>query len=112
MMPFELKSTGLSIKGLSTKYFANLISGTMEVYVDDLLVKSLNANDHVTHLNETFQILRRYRMRLNSLKCAFGVASGKFLGHMVNQRGIEANPEKICALIEMRSPRHQRRSKA
>ncbi|XP_022894074.1 uncharacterized protein LOC111408560 [Olea europaea var. sylvestris] len=77
---------------------------TMEVYVNDMLVKSLEAEDHIKHLNSTFQILRRYRMRLNPHKCAFGVASGKFLGYTVNQRGIEANPEKIEALCKMRSP--------
>lgn len=60
--------------------FVNLIGKTIEVYVDNMLVKSLKADDHMTHLNETFQILRRYKMRLNLLKCAFGAASGKFLG--------------------------------
>ncbi|XP_022880896.1 uncharacterized protein LOC111398193 [Olea europaea var. sylvestris] len=69
-----------------------------------MLVKSLEAGDHITHFNSTFQILRRYRMRLNPLKCAFGVAFGKFLGYKVNQRGIEANPEKIEALCKIRSP--------
>ncbi|XP_022864597.1 uncharacterized protein LOC111384542 [Olea europaea var. sylvestris] len=83
---------------LVNKMFMDLIGKTMEVYADDMLVKSLEAKDHITHLNSTFQILRRYRMRLNPLKCAFGVASGKFLGYMVNQRGIEANLEKIEAL--------------
>ncbi|XP_022857676.1 uncharacterized protein LOC111378680 [Olea europaea var. sylvestris] len=68
-----------------------------------MLVKSLEAEDYITHLNSTFQILRRYRMRLNPLKCAFGIASGKFLGYMVNQQGIDANPEKIEALCKMRS---------
>ena len=72
--------------------------------MDDMLVKSKATADHVTHLADTFVILRRYRMKLNPLKCPFGVASGKFLGFMVNHRGIEANPEKIQALIDMRSP--------
>ena len=76
----------------------------MEVYIDDMLIKSKVASDHVTHLADTFNILRRYRMKLNPLKCAFGVAFGKFLGFMVNQRGTEANPEKIQVLIEMQSP--------
>ena len=66
----------------------------MEVYVDDMLVKSKTTGDHVTHLFDTFVVLRKYRMKLNPLKCAFGVASGKFLGFMVNHRGIEANPKK------------------
>ena len=77
----------------------------MEVYVDDMLVKSKKAEDHIKHLGEMFEILRKYQMKLNPQKCAFGVGSGKFLGFMVNQRGIEANPQKIQALIDMQSPR-------
>ena len=84
--------------------FANQIGKTMEVYVDDMLVKSLKARDHVRDLREMFTILRRYKMKLNPNKCAFGVESGKFLGYMVSHRGIEANPEKIRAILEMRSP--------
>ncbi|KAL2491527.1 Uncharacterized protein Adt_27155 [Abeliophyllum distichum] len=57
----------------------------MEVYVDDMLVKSVNAEDHIGHLREMFGILRKYRMKHNPLKCTFGVALGKFLGYMVNQ---------------------------
>ena len=72
-----------------------IIGKTIEVYVDDMLVKSKVASAHVAYLTDTFKILRMYRMKLNPLKCAFGVASGKFLGFTVNQRGIEANPEKI-----------------
>ena len=67
----------------------------MEVYVDDMLVKSKVTSDHVLHLANTFNILRTYCMKLNPLKCAFGIASGKFLRFMVKQRGIEANPKKI-----------------
>lgn len=84
--------------------FANLIGKIVEVYVDDKLVKSLKMEDHVKHLSEAFQILQRYRMRLNPLKCSYGVASRKFLGYIINQRGIEMNLEKIRAIIEMRSP--------
>ncbi|XP_022848853.1 uncharacterized protein LOC111371181 [Olea europaea var. sylvestris] len=76
----------------------------MEVYVDEMLVKSLQANEPVSHLEQTFQILRKYKMKLNPLKCTFGVASGQFLGYIVNQRGIEANSIKIGALLEMRLP--------
>ncbi|XP_022843327.1 uncharacterized protein LOC111366872, partial [Olea europaea var. sylvestris] len=104
MMPFGLKNVRATYQRLVNQMFVDLIGKTMEVYVDDMLVKSLEAEDHIKHLNSTFQILRRYRMRLNPHKCAFGVASGKFLGYMVNQRGIEANPEKIEALCKMRSP--------
>ena len=76
----------------------------MEVYIDDMLVKSTIADLHIAHLSEAFQILRNYNMKLNPAKCAFGVSDGKFLGFIVNHRGIEANPDKIKAVLDMPSP--------
>ena len=76
----------------------------MEVYIDDMLVKSTIAGLHITHLSEAFQILRNYNMKLNPAKCAFGVSAGKFLGFIVNHRGIEANPGKIKVVLDMPSP--------
>jgi hypothetical protein len=76
----------------------------VEVYVDDMLVKSKIASYHVRDLEETFRTLRHYSMKLNPAKCAFGVSAGKFLRFIVSQRGIEANPEKIHAIIDMQSP--------
>ena len=68
----------------------------MEVYIDDMLVKSTAADLHIAHLSEAFQILRNYNMKLNPTKCAFGVSVGKFLGFIVNHKGIEANPDTTC----------------
>ena len=76
----------------------------MEVYVDDMLVKNLKAEKHINNLKESFEVLRRYKMNLNPTKSAFGVTSGKFLGFMVNHCGIEANPAKIQALLDVESP--------
>ena len=76
----------------------------MEVYVDDMLVKSKMTRDHIEHLNHMLNNLRKYRMKLNSLKCVFWVLSGKFLGFIINQHRIEAHPEKINVLLEMSSP--------
>ena len=73
----------------------------MEVYIDDMLVKSTTVELHITHLSEAFQILREYNMKLNPAKCAFGVSAGKFLGFIVNNRGIEANPDKIKVVLDM-----------
>ncbi|XP_074342516.1 uncharacterized protein LOC141680100 [Apium graveolens] len=84
--------------------FKKQIGKTMEVYVDDMLVKSKRAEDHIADLAKMFHILRQYKMKLNPQKCVFGVESGKFLGFMVNHRGIEANPAKIKALQDMKSP--------
>ena len=76
----------------------------MEVYIDDMLVKSTTAELHIAHLSEAFQILKKYNMKLNSAKCAFGVSTGKFLGFIVNHRGIEANPDKIKVVLDMPPP--------
>ena len=103
-MPFGFKNAGVTYLRLVNMMSKEQIGKTMEAYVDNMLVKSKTAADHVAHLADTFAILRRYRMKLNLLKCAFGVASGKFLGFMINHREIEANPKKIRALIDMRSP--------
>lgn len=64
----------------------------MEVHVDDMLIKSKLVVDHVAHLEGTFEMLKRYQMKLNPLTCTFGVAFGKFLGFIVNEQGIKANP--------------------
>ena len=76
-----------------------------EVYVDDMLVKSERETQHLDDLQETFDTLRRYKMKLNPSKCAFGVVSGKFLGFMVSQRGIVANPDKIQAILNIEPPK-------
>ena len=76
----------------------------MEVYIEDMLVKSTTAELHIAHLSEVFQILRNYNMKLNPAKCAFGVSAEKFLGFIVNHRGIEANLDKIKAVLDMPSP--------
>ncbi|KAL0734088.1 hypothetical protein Bca4012_010298 [Brassica carinata] len=85
--------------------FADQIGQTMEVYIDDMSVKSLKAEDHISHLQQAFITLRRYKMELNPKKCSFGVSSGKFLGYIVTQRGIEANLEQIRAIQVITSPR-------
>ncbi|KAI5327838.1 hypothetical protein L3X38_027234 [Prunus dulcis] len=84
------------------------IGKTMEVYIDDMVVKSQEKSQHVRHLEEVFNILKRYRMRLNPKKCAFGVSSGQFLGQIVNKRGIEPNPSKVEALRNMPDPKTPR----
>ena len=92
VMPFGLKNVGSTYQRLVTKMFRPLLGSTMEVYIDDMLVKSKQRPDHATHLQQAFNLLQEYGMKLNPLKCAFGVSAGKFLGFMVIQRGIEANP--------------------
>ena len=104
VMPFGLKNTGVTYQRLVNRMFQKHIGTTMEVYIDDMLVKSTTAELHIAHLSEAFQILREYNMKLNPAKCAFGVLAEKFLGFIVNNRGIEANPDKIKAMLDMPSP--------
>ncbi|XP_057515034.1 uncharacterized protein LOC130796691 [Actinidia eriantha] len=100
------ENTGATYQRLVNKMFKEQIGKTMEVYIDDMVVKSLQASDHIAHLEEAFGVLRKHRMILNPSKCIFGVSSGKFLGFLVTKRGIEANPDQIQALIAMSSPRN------
>ncbi|XP_070682894.1 uncharacterized protein [Malus domestica] len=104
VMPFGLKNAGSTYQRLVNKMFKNQIGNTMEVYIDDMVVKSRERCQHIDHLRNTFDILRRYHMRLNLAKCAFGVSSGQFLGHIVNKRGIEPNPAKLkpCVTCQIR----------
>ncbi|XP_074265766.1 uncharacterized protein LOC141588210 [Silene latifolia] len=85
--------------------FKQQIGKTMEVYIDDMVVKSKKAEMYMEHLADTFQTLREFKMKLNPSKCSFGVSSGKFLGYMVTQRGIEASKEQIKAILQLEPPR-------
>ena len=104
VMPFSLKTVGATYQRLVTKIIRPLLESTMEVYIDDILVKSKQRLDHAAHLQQTFDLLRKYGMKLNPLKCAFGVSAGRFLGFMVTQRGIEANPSQLKAILQSPLP--------
>ena len=106
VMHFGLKNEGATYQRLVNHMFYPQIGRNVEVYVDDMLVKSQDEEKHLDDLQETFDTLKQYNMRLNPSKCAFGVSSGKFLGFMVLHRGIEANPDKIQAILNMEPPRN------
>ena len=106
VMPFGLKNAGATYQRLINRMFAPQIGRNVQVYVDDMLVKSRMEEDHLEDLRETFDTLRSYNMKLNPGKCTFGVTAEKFIGFMVSQRGIEANSDKIRAIIEMTLPRN------
>lgn len=84
--------------------FKEQLGKTMEVYINDMVVKSREREDHVADVKETFEVLRKYKLKLNASKCAFGVSSGKFLGHLVTKRGIEVNPDQISAIQNLANP--------
>ena len=103
--PFGLKNARATYQRLVNQMFCRQIRRNMEVYIDDMLVKRKRAELHLDDLRETFDTLRKYQMRLNPTKCVFRVSFGKFLGFMVSQRGIEANLEKVKAILDMTSLR-------
>ena len=105
VMPFRLKNAGATYQRLMNRMFHDQIGRNVEVYVDDMLVKSKEEGGHLDDLRETFETLHKYQMKLNPSKCAFGVYLGKFLGFMVSQKGIEANLDKIKAILEMQPPK-------
>ena len=76
LMPFGLKNAGATYQRLVTKMFRPFLGSTIEVYIDDMQVKSKQRSDHAAHLQQTFDLLREYGMKLNPLKCAFGVNIG------------------------------------
>jgi len=102
--PFGLKNARPTYQRLMDKIFHELFGKTMEVYVDDMVVNLVKAEQHATDLEGVFSKVRRHEMRLNPEKYFFDITGGKFLEFMIAQRGIEANPDKCEAILAMRSP--------
>ena len=111
VMPFGLKNAGATYQRAMMKIFQDMQHKTVECYVDDLAVKSKRKEDHLQDLREVFLRLRKHKLRMNPLKCFFGVSSGKFLGFIVRKAGIELDPIKVKAILEMPSPRTLRELK-
>lgn len=102
VMPFGLKNAGATYQRAMTHIFDDLIHKHVECYVDDLVVKSRIQHEHVNDLKIVFERIRKFHLKMNPLKCAFGVSSGKFLGFLVR---IEIDPNKIQAIVEMPPPK-------
>ena len=95
VMPFGLKNAGATYQRAATALLHDMMHKEVEVYVDDMIVKSKDRPGHQVALRKFFERLRKYNMRLNPSKCAFGVTSGKLLGYVISSRGIEVDPTKI-----------------
>ncbi|XP_068466335.1 uncharacterized protein [Phaseolus vulgaris] len=104
VMPFRLKNAGATHQRLMDKVLAPMLGRNVQAYVDDMVVTSLEKSRHVADLEELFTTIARYKLKLNPDKCIFGVEAGKFLGFLLSERGIEANPDKCAAFLAMRSP--------
>jgi hypothetical protein len=103
-MSFGLKNAGATYQRAIQACFKRQLNKNVKAYVDDVVVKTRDSNTLIDDLEETFASLREYRWKLNPNKCVFGVPSGKLLGFIISQRGIEANPEKISTVTSMKAP--------
>jgi ribonuclease HI len=100
-MSFGLKNAGATYQRAIQMCFADQLHRNVEAYMDDVVIKTRNPEGLIEDLEETFTSLRKFRWKLNPTKCVFGVPSGKLLGFIISNRGIEANPEKITAITDM-----------
>jgi hypothetical protein len=103
-MSFGLKNTGATYQRAIQACFKRQLNKNIEAYVNDVVIKTRNSDTLIADLEETFTSLREYRWKLNPNKCVFGVLSGKLLGFIISHRDIEANPEKISAITNMKAP--------
>ncbi|KAM1480740.1 hypothetical protein ACFX2I_027854 [Malus domestica] len=106
VMPFGLKNAGATYQRAMQKIFNDMLHKNVECYVDDVVVKTKKRSNHLKDLRVVFERLRKYNLKMNPLKCAFGVTSGKFLGFIVKHRGIEVDQSKIKAIQSMPEPRN------
>ncbi|WJX67858.1 hypothetical protein P8452_52291 [Trifolium repens] len=108
VMPFGLKNAGATYQRAMVTLFHDMIHKEIEVYVDDMIAKSQEEDEHLVHLSKLFARLRKFKLRLNPNKCTFGVRSGKLLGFIVSQKGIEVDPDKVKAIQNMPAPRTEK----
>ena len=104
-MPFELKNAGAIYQRMAITLLHDMIHKEIEVYVDDIMVKSVTKEGHFEALDKLLTRAERYNLILNPKKCIFGVTSGKLLGHIISQKGIEVDPDKFKAIRKMSAPR-------
>lgn len=102
--PFCLKNAGATYQRAMITLFHDMIHKEIEVYVDDMIVKSRTEDEHIDHLRKLFAKLKRYKIWLNPAKCTFGVRSNELLAFIINQRGIEFDPDKVRSIQDMPSP--------
>ena len=101
IIPFGLKNAGATYQRAMVTLFHDMIHHEIEVYVNDMIAKSRTTQDHLMDLHKLFQRLKKYQLKLNPNKCAFGITSGKLLGYIVSDKGIEINSAKFQPIRSM-----------
>ncbi|KAM2296835.1 hypothetical protein ACFX1S_036454 [Malus domestica] len=104
VMPFGLKNAGATYQRAMNTIFHDLIGTIVEVYIDDVVVKSKHRRTHLEDLRQAFLRIRQHNLKMNPAKCAFGVSAGNFLGFLVHHRGIEVDENKARAIISAPPP--------
>jgi hypothetical protein len=108
-MPFGLKNAGATYQRAMVALFHDIMHKEIEVYVDDMIAKSKDEEIHIPALRKLFERLRKYQLKLNPAKCTLRVKSGKLLGFMVSNKGIEVDPDKVKAIQDMPTPKTERK---
>ena len=103
-MTFGLKNAGATYQRAMNLIFHDLIGKIVEIYIDDVVVKSSSEHQHLADLRAVLERARKYGLKMNPSKCAFGASAGKFLGFMVHERGNEVNPDRVKAIKEVGPP--------
>ena len=104
VMPFGLKNAGATYQRAMVALFHDMMHKEIEVYVDDMIAKYESEEEHLVNLRRLFERLQKFKLRLNPTKCTFSMRSGKLLGFIVSQKGIEVDLDKVRAIIEMPIP--------
>ena len=108
VMPFGLKNAGATYQRAMNAIFHDMLGHHTEIYIDDIAVKSKKVAEHVNHLRKSFERMRPHQLKLNPLKCAFGVQAGNVLGFLVHQRGVEVDQNKGKAIMSAKTPQNKK----
>ena len=108
MMSFGLRNVEATYQRMSMALLHDMMHNEVEIYVDDRIVKSKDRGSHTINLRKFFERIKEYRLRLNTQMCTFGVTIEKLLGFLVSDKGIEVDPSKIKAILEMPPPKSEK----
>ncbi|XP_015960134.1 uncharacterized protein LOC107484040 [Arachis duranensis] len=108
VMPFGLKNAGATYQRAMNAFFHEFIGKFMEVYIDDVMVKSISVSQHIYHLRKAFVTIRKKGLKMNPLKCSFGVSAGNFLGFVVHKKGIAIDKNKADAILALYAPKSKK----
>ena len=108
IMPFGFKNAGATYQRARNAIFHDMLGHHMKIYIDGIVVKSKKVDEHLNRLRKSFERTRLHQLKINPLKCAFGVQAENFLGFLVHQRGVEVDQNKAKAIISVKAPQNKK----